>query len=502
MAALAGAISSPPHRLVSEGWEGRRSSLDDVDRCSSLLALTLARRGGRRQIALPPNPSPPLPSFRLSEQRNVRRLGFYFASLLEYWVRFCPLLAEKSEGGKKGQPGAEEGEEGDRAGKAERGADSESGDGGERAEKTEEGEGGERGAIVSGGEAQVLTKVQIHAGLGGEVAGQLKCVFQRRRAEAKLEHWESHVKYFAFVPQDDPMLELSPPGEKMRSQPPPGEEMRSTSPSHCQMLSRLPCDHGMSARSPPDDPILGEESHGDQVLSPSPLEDEIPARSTSSRQMLARTSPSDHQPPNSPFPSMQDGTVGTSAASSLQPLNPSPCEAWQRPLRDAGVSLEELGLAEYVGPFLGAFFDPTSPRNVNASSPHATHHMSHHISSPPRLATITHHKSRTSPHHHLTHHHAPPSLIDTNPSQGFSSSHRRKPTKLFLIPIPTRTNQTFSRPAPTTTTTLPCTQERTCSNVQWRCDVSSPSLRRQAVLPYIPYIHYICVILRSPHVFL
>ena len=30
----------------------------------------------------------------LSRQRNVRRLGFYFASLLEYWVRFCPLLAE------------------------------------------------------------------------------------------------------------------------------------------------------------------------------------------------------------------------------------------------------------------------------------------------------------------------------------------------------------------------------------------------------------------------
>ena len=29
----------------------------------------------------------------LRAQRNVRRLGFYFAALLEFWVRHCPLLA-------------------------------------------------------------------------------------------------------------------------------------------------------------------------------------------------------------------------------------------------------------------------------------------------------------------------------------------------------------------------------------------------------------------------
>jgi hypothetical protein len=95
----------------------------------------------------------------LAAQRNVSRLGFYFACLLEYWVRFCPLLAETS------------------------------------------------------GEPKVLTQQQIHVGLAGEVAGQLKCVFQRRASSAdepaELLHWESHVKYFAFVSPDDPML---PPG--------------------------------------------------------------------------------------------------------------------------------------------------------------------------------------------------------------------------------------------------------------------------------------------------
>ena len=29
----------------------------------------------------------------LSQQRNIRRLGFYFAALLEYWVHFCPALS-------------------------------------------------------------------------------------------------------------------------------------------------------------------------------------------------------------------------------------------------------------------------------------------------------------------------------------------------------------------------------------------------------------------------
>ena len=122
----------------------------------------------------------------LAEQRNCARLGFYFAALLEYWARFCPLL----------RPPADE------------------------------------------GAASVLSQQQVHSGLGGAVAGQIKCVFKRRvlacQAEGaaagaatgaaagaatgaaagtagtshaplpliplELVHWESHIKYFAFVP--------------------------------------------------------------------------------------------------------------------------------------------------------------------------------------------------------------------------------------------------------------------------------------------------------------
>lgn len=135
----------------------------------------------------------------LAEQRNCARLGFYFAALLEYWARFCPLL----------RPPADE------------------------------------------GAASVLSQQQVHSGLGGAVAGQIKCVFKRRvlACQAKgaaagtaagtagtshaplplapstagtyeggdtadasgsgrerelvpleLVHWESHIKYFAFVP--------------------------------------------------------------------------------------------------------------------------------------------------------------------------------------------------------------------------------------------------------------------------------------------------------------
>jgi hypothetical protein len=114
---------------------------------------------------------------------------------LEYWARFCPLL----------RPPADE------------------------------------------GAASVLSQQQVHSGLGGAVAGQIKCVFKRRvfaegaaagaaagtagtshapllapstagtyegdgTANAsgsgrerelvplELVHWESHIKYFAFVP--------------------------------------------------------------------------------------------------------------------------------------------------------------------------------------------------------------------------------------------------------------------------------------------------------------
>ena len=33
----------------------------------------------------------------LQGQRNVRRLGFYFAALLEFWVRRCPALGSTAE---------------------------------------------------------------------------------------------------------------------------------------------------------------------------------------------------------------------------------------------------------------------------------------------------------------------------------------------------------------------------------------------------------------------
>ena len=88
-------------------------------------------------------------------QRNVRRLGFYYAALLEFWVRFCPVFDT-------GAPNA-----------------------------------------------SVLKEQQIHAGVDGQVAGALKLVFERRAhahgsggaVGTEIVHWESHVKYFAWVPQ-------------------------------------------------------------------------------------------------------------------------------------------------------------------------------------------------------------------------------------------------------------------------------------------------------------
>ena len=82
----------------------------------------------------------------LRMQRNVRRLGFYFASLLEFWVRNCPALQS--------------------------------------------------------GSGLVLVQQQIHAGVDGEVAGQLKLVFTRCTSNCQpapeVVHWESHVKFFAW----------------------------------------------------------------------------------------------------------------------------------------------------------------------------------------------------------------------------------------------------------------------------------------------------------------
>ena len=91
----------------------------------------------------------------LQRQHNVRRLGFYHAALLEFWVRFSPAV----------------------------------------------------GSDVCGvGGRTLLRNVQVHAGRDGEVAGQLKMVFARRAeaGHAEVVHWESHVKYFAFCPDDEP----------------------------------------------------------------------------------------------------------------------------------------------------------------------------------------------------------------------------------------------------------------------------------------------------------
>lgn len=92
----------------------------------------------------------------LRSQRNVRRLGFYFAALLEFWVRKCPVLASDTTG-------------------------------------------------------NVLTQQQVHAGIDGQCAGQLKLVFERATASGarELAHWESHVKFFAWCP-DESDVESTP----------------------------------------------------------------------------------------------------------------------------------------------------------------------------------------------------------------------------------------------------------------------------------------------------
>ena len=81
----------------------------------------------------------------LRAQRNVRRLGFYFAALLEFWIRFCPALAPQEAHKKR----------------------------------------------------TVLTQQQVHAGIGGQCAGQLKLVFERlvdsSSLATQLVHLESHV---------------------------------------------------------------------------------------------------------------------------------------------------------------------------------------------------------------------------------------------------------------------------------------------------------------------
>ena len=203
----------------------------------------------------------------LSRQRNVRRLGFYFAALLEFWVRHCPHLAER-------QTGAES-------------------------------------------EPLVLTQQQIHVGLQGEVAGQLKCVFQRRidpgetetgnrDGMVELAHWESHVKYFAFVLPDDPMLPQtsSLPLRPIRSKS--GRPLSLAPPSTPVKSSELPS----------DPPATTAGCDKGEMGSYEPLEDGAPSGE------------------------LRGGESGDELL-------------WRRALLDVGVPPCETALAEYVGPFLG-----------------------------------------------------------------------------------------------------------------------------------------------------
>ena len=111
----------------------------------------LCARAGEWLRALDAQPAP-LETW-LRSQRNVRRLGFYFAALLEFWVRMCPVLSSAEGAGRL-----------------------------------------------------VLTQQQVHAGIDGQCAGQLKLVFERTDAtgaSSVLAHWESHVKFFAWCPDED-----------------------------------------------------------------------------------------------------------------------------------------------------------------------------------------------------------------------------------------------------------------------------------------------------------
>jgi prolyl-tRNA editing enzyme YbaK/EbsC (Cys-tRNA(Pro) deacylase) len=101
----------------------------------------------------------------LRAQRNVRRLGFYFAALLEFWMRMCPALAPPHADHKR----------------------------------------------------TVLTQQQVHAGIGGQCAGQLKLVFERfldsSPPTTQLVHLESHVKFFAWTPPSPNVTEFAAPSD-------------------------------------------------------------------------------------------------------------------------------------------------------------------------------------------------------------------------------------------------------------------------------------------------
>ena len=119
----------------------------DVRCLSDAWCLQLCESSLPWLVALDLDPSH-LHSF-LRSQRNVRRLGFYFAALLEYWIRHCPSPQ-----------------------------------------------------LVGDSMARtVLTQQQVHAGIAGQCAGQLKLVFERIvDGCTEILHLESHIKFFAWVP--------------------------------------------------------------------------------------------------------------------------------------------------------------------------------------------------------------------------------------------------------------------------------------------------------------
>ncbi|KAL1526058.1 hypothetical protein AB1Y20_020879 [Prymnesium parvum] len=248
----------------------------------------------------------------LAQQRNVRRLGIYFAALLQYWVRFCPHLAEAR----------------------------------------------------ASGEALVLSEQQVHLGLQGEVAGQLKCVFQRRAHSVgpqltsgvdaptvELEHWESHIKYFAYVPPAEPMLHAA--AEAPPSYVPPAEPM-------LHAAAEAPPSY-----VPPAEPML----HAAAEAPPSAAAEG------------ARPSHLD-----SPHPQPEDWALAEYVGPFLGARHsmPSPCDSFARaalpyvhpPLRLAGENLLQrviemrrklsLSAAPAVRSFLAARFGLSSPAHVSS----------------------------------------------------------------------------------------------------------------------------------------
>eukprot|EP00959_Pyramimonas_sp_CCMP1952_P327010 6845238-Pyramimonas_sp.AAC.1 len=67
-----------------------REDIEGTPVIPNVLALYLVRESRHWLTELDENPSELLNW--LAKQRNYNKLGFYFAALLEYWARFCPIL--------------------------------------------------------------------------------------------------------------------------------------------------------------------------------------------------------------------------------------------------------------------------------------------------------------------------------------------------------------------------------------------------------------------------